>query len=78
MSEVFDVIMILPQEHYVRRGYAVTANLFVPAAAFDEIGLFDEQRFSGGDAEFCCRASSQGWRLPYHPEARAIYPASKD
>jgi len=77
-SEVFDVIMGLPQERYVRRGYAVTANLFIPAAAFNEIGLFDEQRFSGGDAEFCRRATSHGWKIRYHPDARVIHPARRD
>lgn len=77
-SEIFDVICGLPQERYVKRGYAVTANLFVPKSAFDEIGLFNEERFSGGDSEFCRRATSQGWNLRYCAEARVIHPARKE
>lgn len=76
-SEGFDVIMGLPQERYVRRGYAVTANLFVPAAAFKDVGLFDEARFSGGDAEFCRRAVSKGWHLQYYDAAEVVHPARK-
>lgn len=76
-SEVFDVLMGLPQERYVRRGYAVTANLFVPAAAFMDVGFFDEARFSGGDAEFCRRAVSKGWQLQYCDAAEVVHPARK-
>jgi hypothetical protein len=77
-SEVFDVIMGLPQERYVSRGYAVTANLFVPAEAFNEVGLFDEKRFSGGDAEFCRRAGAKGWQLYYCREAAVVHPARRN
>lgn len=77
-SEAFDVIMGLPQERYVSHGYAVTANLFVPAAAFEQAGLFDEKRFSGGDAEFCRRAGSRGWGLVYCAEARVVHPARRE
>jgi glycosyltransferase involved in cell wall biosynthesis len=74
-SEVFDVIMGLPQERYVRHGYAVTANLFIPSIAFEEVGLFDQNRFSGGDAEFCRRAGAKGWHLQYCDEAEVVHPA---
>lgn len=76
-SEIFDVVMGLPQERYVRRGYAVTANLLVPAQAFDEAGLFDEARFSGGDAEFCRRAVARGWGLSFCPGAELVHPARR-
>ena len=76
-SEIFDVVMGLPQERYVRHGYAVTANLLVPALAFNEVGLFDENRFSGGDAEFCRRAITCGWELHFCPKAEIIHPARR-
>lgn len=76
-SELFDVVMGLPQDRYVRRGYAVTANLLVPAQAFTEVGLFDEARFSGGDAEFCRRAGAHGWTLQYCASAEVLHPARR-
>jgi hypothetical protein len=77
-SEAFDVVMGLPQERYVSHGYAVTANLFVSAATFEQVGLFDEKRFSGGDAEFCRRAGSHGWRMVFCPEAQVVHPARRE
>ncbi len=73
--EVYDMAMGLPQARYVRRGYAVTANLSIPRQVFDTIGTFDEQRFSGGDAEFCQRAAVEGFPLAYLPAAEVLHPA---
>jgi len=73
--ETYDTAMGLPQARYIRRGYAVTANLAIPRTVFDRIGRFDDQRFSGGDAEFCLRAREQGVPLLYEPRARVDHPA---
>lgn len=77
-SEVFDVVMGLPQQRYVSHGYAVTANLLIPAQAFRQVGPFDASRFSGGDAEFCRRAVSSGWRLRYCAAAEVVHPARRE
>lgn len=74
-AEAYDVVMGLPQARYVSHGYAVTANLFIPASAFEQVGLFDERRFSGGDAEFCRRAGAKGWSLLFCAEAAVVHPA---
>lgn len=74
-AEAYDVVMGLPQARYVSHGYAVTANLFIPASAFEQVGLFDERRFSGGDAEFCRRAGAQRWTLLFCAEAVVVHPA---
>lgn len=74
--ELYDSFLGIPQERYVkRRGYAVTANLAVPREVFEKVGGFDEKRFSGGDAEFCQRASKAGFKLCYVPEAEVLHPA---
>lgn len=74
--ELYDIALGLPQERYVKkRGYAVTANLGVPRSVFDDVGFFDEMRFSGGDAEFCQRAISGGYVLEFMPEAKVLHPA---
>jgi len=75
VCEMYDVALGLPQQRYVRNGYAVTANLFIPRLVFEEIGFFDAKRFSGGDADFCRRATASGWSLGYCEAARVRHPA---
>ena len=75
VSEMYDVVLGLPQQRYVRNGYAVTANLLIPRLAFEEVGLFDSGRFSGGDADFCRRATARGWFLGYCDDVRVRHPA---
>lgn len=74
-AELYDIDAGLPQERYVSKGYAVTANLAVPRVVFNEVGLFDEERFSGGDADFCQRALLAGFSLKFVPEAVVFHPA---
>jgi GT2 family glycosyltransferase len=73
--EIYDMLRSIPQERYVRRGYGATANLAVPAALFRATGGFDPARLSGGDAEFCGRATAQGARVRFGPAARVTHPA---
>ena len=65
----YDQVKGIPQEHYVARGYAATANLSVPRKVYERLGGFDERRYSGGDADFCRRAVAAGFQLSYRPEA---------
>jgi glycosyltransferase involved in cell wall biosynthesis len=68
--EIYDVVKGLPQERYVRRGYAATANLAVPRSLFTSLGGFVESRYSGGDAEFCRRASRVNAKVELVEDAR--------
>lgn len=75
-AELYDMVLGIPQELYVRRGYGVTANLTVPKAIFDQLGGFDARRYSGGDAEFCRRAAAAaGIGVYYCPQAVVLHPA---
>ena len=76
--EAYDCVLGLPQKRYVSKGYAVTANLAVPATVFEEIGFFDEKHFSGGDAEFCRRAVKANFKLKYNGEAVVKHPARRE
>ena len=76
--ELYDLALGIPQERYVRRGYAVTANLFVPKRLFERVGAFEGGRFSGGDAEFCRRAVRNGANLELNQDAIVEHPARKD
>ncbi|MCK0152802.1 glycosyltransferase [Alcanivorax sp. S6407] len=73
--EVYDTALGLPQARYIKDGWAVTANLSIPRSVFEQIGTFDDQRFSGGDSEFCLRAKAAGTTLVYLPEANVNHPA---
>ncbi len=75
--ELYDLVMGIPQERYVRRGYGVTANLFVPRKVCVRLGGFDERRFSGGDAEFCRRAGRMDIAVLYCATARVAHPARR-
>jgi hypothetical protein len=70
----YDLVRGIPQAAYVRRGYAATANLAVPAAVFRALGGFDPRRFSGGDAEFCRRAGTAGHAIRLVPDAVVSHP----
>ena len=70
----YDLVRGIPQAAYVRRGYAATANLAVPATIFRALGGFDARRFSGGDAAFCRRAGAAGHAITLVPEATVSHP----
>jgi hypothetical protein len=67
--ESYDRLRGIPQARYVRNGYAATANLSVPMRVFGALGGFEEDRFSGGDAEFCRRAGRAGHPILFVPDA---------
>lgn len=75
LAAMVDVIHHLDQERYVKgSGYAVTANLIVPEAAFAEVGVFNEDLRSSGDAEWTGRARVAGYEIVYAPEVVVVHP----
>jgi len=74
IAAMVDVVHHLDQERYVGKGVAVTANLFAPCAAFEEVGGFNTALRSGGDFEWCRRARTCGWSLVFHPDVRTVHP----
>jgi hypothetical protein len=53
----------------VHRPYAITANLLVRRAAWEQVGGFFEGLRSGGDQDFCWRIQDAGWALEYREPA---------
>lgn len=74
----YDRLRGIPQERYVRLGYAATANLAVPAEVFAAQGGFDAARFSGGDAAFCRAAGRAGAGVSLVPAATVGHPVRAD
>lgn len=70
----FDAVYNINNYRSVQRGFAKTANLFVPRKAFKTVGEFDAQRISGGDVEWTQRANTRGFQLKYASDARVSHP----
>lgn len=66
--ELFDRFMWLRQEAYSKRGWGVTANLIANRAAFEQVGLFRADLFSGGDREWNLRATAAGGKIEFAKE----------
>jgi glycosyltransferase involved in cell wall biosynthesis len=72
--ERYDSAVYLRQEDLVtQHGWAVTANLVTRRSVLDDVGWFDPVLPSGGDREFCLRATAAGYRLVYAPDAAVLH-----
>lgn len=74
-AEWYERLRGFPQEDYLRRGFAVTANLVTRRAVIDDAGPFDAALESGGDAEWGRRVRALGGIQRYAPEAVVRHPA---
>lgn len=77
-TELYDRVHHLRQEEYAEDGWCATANMVTWREAFDHIGMFNDDRFAGGDKEWTLRATGSGSKLVYCPEALIRHPARKD
>ena len=74
-AELWDSITFLQTESSIKnRSVAPTANLFVKAPVFDEIGLFPSYVRSGGDEQWTYKATTKGFSLAYAPKAVVKHP----
>ncbi|MFW6016025.1 MAG: glycosyltransferase [bacterium] len=74
-AEIFDSITNMQIEENIRdRGVAKTANLFISRNIIKEVGLFPENIKSGGDVFWTKKATEQGFKLIYVPEAEVYHP----
>ncbi len=53
--------------------FAQTANAAVRRQAFEQVGAFEPNIRSGGDADLCFRIRAAGWKLERRPQAAAIH-----
>ena len=74
-AEAHDKAFAFPQRRYARKGVSTTANLFVRRKLFDEVGLFDEYLYSGGDIEWNRRALHRGYSIQYGVACLVHHPA---
>ncbi|MFB9378507.1 glycosyltransferase [Kineococcus gynurae] len=73
--EAFEMLNAFRQDRSAAQGWAVTANVVVPRTVLDEVGEFNADLPSGGDAEWCHRAVAAGHPPVYVPSAVVRHPA---
>lgn len=73
-AESYDYIFGINQEIYIKYKVAATANLVVPASVMKELKGFNESLYSGGDTDFCQRATSAGSDIFYNKNAVVKHP----
>ena len=75
-AEMFDKIVNLQQEKYVEEyHYGATANLFTFKHIFDQVGLFNSDLKSGGDADWGNRVFMSGYEIIYSQDVLVLHPA---
>jgi glycosyltransferase involved in cell wall biosynthesis len=77
-AELYDRVHHLRQEEYAQDGWCATANLVARRVAFDHLGMFNDDRFAGGDKEWTLRATAMGSKLVYSAEVLIRHPARRD
>lgn len=66
------VVGFLQRENINERKFTATANLFSYRSQFDKVGLFNTNLLSGGDREWCYRATEHGAKITFCEEAVVV------
>jgi glycosyltransferase involved in cell wall biosynthesis len=74
-AALVDAARCMDQERYATTlGFGITANLWARRAVLEAVGGFNNSILSGGDAEFCHRATANGARLAYRADVVVGHP----
>lgn len=74
--EIYEKLTGFNQRRYVNElHWSATANMCTHAAAFDQVGLFDESEFSGGDSRWGRRAQAAGIPITFVEGLRVNHPS---
>lgn len=74
-TELYECTLGFQQETYVRdHKHAVTANMFTSRAIFNDIGLFNSELKSGGDAEWGKRVHAAGCQVVFGNDVVVAHP----
>jgi GT2 family glycosyltransferase len=75
-AEAFESVFAFQNERYVkRRGFTVTASMFVSRSAFDAVGPFENG--VPEDIDWCRRARAKGYRIGFAPRSIVGHPARR-
>ena len=70
----YDLQFGFDQRTNAKLGLSVTANTFARRTLFDNVGLFDDRLESGGDFEWCRRATLYGAKILFAERSRVSHP----
>lgn len=70
----YDLCMAFPQSYIVPRNKIVATNLLVKKKIFDEIGLFNQTLYSGGDTEWSNRCQKKQIQFLYKKNLIIYHP----
>ena len=76
-AEVYSKAFAFDQIKRVKKGVAVTANLFIRKEVYNKVGPFNPELMSGGDFEWNKRATAMGFGIVYSDKAIVEHPALK-
>jgi len=74
-SEIYDSLFHMNQQETTKYGVAATANLIVTKSVMETVGIFRSNLISGGDTEWCLRATGKGFAPYYCEKATVQHPA---
>lgn len=73
-AEAFELVFAFRNDvNVTRKGFSVTANLFLPKEVFQAVGPF--RSGAPEDMDWCARARRLGYRIGYAPGAVVVHPA---
>lgn len=72
---LYEFLYLFKQRDYSEKGWAATANLVTSRAAFDLVGPFSEDSFSGGDRDWGRRATESGSQIVFSQATLIRHPA---
>ncbi len=71
---IYEAAFYYRQDKYVERGFASPINFWVPRAAIETIGNFDESLFAASGVDFSRRAAAAGIGLAFAKDAIVYHP----
>ena len=75
---LYEFMYMFNQSKFSENGWAATANLVTSRAAFDLVGPFNEDGFSGGDRDWGLRAAESGSQIVFSQATLIRHPARED
>lgn len=74
--EAFELVFAFNNEAYIRKGFSVSANLFVRRDVWTQVGGF--RNAVSEDVDWCWRAREAGHPVVYAPRAEVGHPARRN
>jgi glycosyltransferase involved in cell wall biosynthesis len=75
LAEVYDSVLAFPQEDYAKKGFSAGGNTFTFRSLLRDLDSFNQDLYSGGDADLGKRIVASGHVVEYAEDAIVKHPA---